>query len=63
MESLPVSTYHTMLEQSFNIACLYLGSGFEFMTARESQAQLRWEYEQLVAQGLLKPKPKQKVHG
>ncbi len=33
------------------------------MTARESQAQLRWEYEQLVAQGLLKPKPKQKDHG
>lgn len=61
MESLPVSAYHAMLEQALNIACLYLGSGFEFLTARESQAQLRWEYEQLVAQGHLKPK--QKDHG
>lgn len=44
-----------MLEQAFNVSSLYGFGGFEFLSAREKDAEMKWEYDQLVAQGAIKP--------
>ena len=59
VELVAVSVYMDMLEQAFNIAGLYVGTGFDFMSKRESDEQLRLEYEAMKADGIIKSHKKE----
>ena len=51
VEELPVGAYHEMLEQCFNLVCLYTGRDFDFLSHREQREQLQFEYDMLKREG------------